>query len=239
MSKQQVEAQKKSAPTARNPIFRLNKGVILTTRKIEDCSRVENYMHFATLVHKINLYLLEYKNLSEVETILDIVYSEKLVNNIIDFVTNTDYFCNFGLRLLEHFCILDKARKFIEEGDIFYIMLGLLRTNDNETTVSALSFLSLLLTTKNTKPILSKVKILPLLVKLLKTKDIEYVFFIIDIISKCDTKSLISQGTIDVLKEIESSEDFIMLPDILRKCSLIRKELETYQTLTNNEETKQ
>jgi hypothetical protein len=44
-----------------NNIFRLNKGVIECCRKLEGEDTVENYMHFATLVHKVNLYLLEYK----------------------------------------------------------------------------------------------------------------------------------------------------------------------------------
>jgi len=91
-------------------VFKLNKGIILTCRKIynnqteeESKTTIENYIHFATLIHKINLFLLEFKSIRDVKSILEIVYSEELINRIIDFITNTDYFCNFGIRLLEHF----------------------------------------------------------------------------------------------------------------------------------------
>ena len=83
-------------------LFKLNKGVIESCRKLESDDKIENFMHFATLVHKINLIMLEYENLKAVYNIIDIIYSEKLIDKIIGFVTNTDYFCNFGIRLLEH-----------------------------------------------------------------------------------------------------------------------------------------
>ena len=221
-------------------IFKLNKGVIEIWRRLEDDDQIENYIHFATLVHKVNLYLLEYRSIKSVENIVDIVYSEKLIGRIIDFITNTDYFCNFGIRLLEHFCIVDKVRKHLETSEIFYVMVGLLRTNDNETLVSALSFLSLILNSKNANSILSKARILPLIVKLLKTKDIEYVFFINDILMtilsdkncKSHRQTLINEGVMKVLEEIETSEDFCVLPDLTKKCNLIRRELEQIQKLT-------
>ena len=113
------------------------------------------------------------------------------------------------------------------------MFLGLLRTNDNETLVSALSFMSILLTKENVNSLFSKVRLLPLIVKLLKTKDIEYTYFISDILmiilsdskSKDHRATLIQEGTIEILEEIENSEDFMMLPGLLKKCSNIKKEL--------------
>ena len=113
------------------------------------------------------------------------------------------------------------------------MFLGLLRTSDNETLVSALSFMSILLTKENVNSLFSKVRLLPLIVKLLKTKDIEYTYFISDILmiilsdskSKDHRATLIQEGTIEILEEIENSEDFMMLPGLLKKCSNIKKEL--------------
>lgn len=197
-------------------------------------------MHFATLVHKINLYMLEYTNIKHVHTIVEIIYSEKLMSQIIDFISNTDYFWNFGIRLLEHLWVHKKVRRYIEKSELFYVYLGLLRTNDNETLVSALSFMSVLLCGDNVEGILTKVRVLPLIVKLLKTKDIEYVYFISDIFmtilsdksSKVHRRTLIKEGVIEVLQEIEQSEDFMMLPDLNQKWSKIRKELQTIKNLT-------
>ncbi|CAI2360129.1 unnamed protein product [Moneuplotes crassus] len=230
-------------------VFKLNKGIILTCRKIYDNSaeeeklmNIENYMHFATLIHKINLFLLEYKNISAVKNILDIVYSEELLTRIVDFVTNTEYFCNFGLRLLEHFCILPKAREYLENSEVIYVIFGLLRTNDNETIVSAISFLSILLNPSNVSKILSKARILPILIKLLKTKEIEY--FCGDILdtilaakdAKLHRRTLLKEGVIEILQSIEEYEDFIMLPRIVKKCNRIRRELEILKQVIESKE---
>jgi hypothetical protein len=67
------------------------------------------------------------------------------------------------------------------KSEIFYILVGLLRTNDNETIVSALSFMSLLFTTENVNEVFEKTSLLQLMVKLLGTKDIEYINYVSDI----------------------------------------------------------
>jgi len=255
MSKKSLEHPSASRPGKKTrkvgqPVFKLNKGIILTWRKIyndhvdynEENTVLENYMHFATLIHKINLFLLEYKSMQSVQTILEIVYSKELLKRIIDFVTNTDYFCNFGLRLLEHFWILPKARKFLEKSDIIYVIFGLLRTSDNEIIMSAISFLSVLLTPTNVTKILGKARILPLIIKLLKSKDIEYFWgdILETILSAKDAKelrrTLLKEGVIEDLKAIEESEDFIMLPRIVKKWNVIRRELEILQTIIMKED---
>lgn len=55
----------------------------------------------ATLIHKVNLLLLEFDKVSLLKNSLQLIYSKKLLDTIIDFCTNTDNFANFGLRLLE------------------------------------------------------------------------------------------------------------------------------------------
>ena len=72
----------------------------MTCRKLEN-GPLENYTHMATLIHKVNLLLLEFDKVSMLRNSLQLIYSDKLLNVIIDFCTNTDNFANFGLRLLE------------------------------------------------------------------------------------------------------------------------------------------
>jgi len=81
-------------------VFQLNKSLILTARKLET-GPLENYTHMATLIHKMNLLLLEYDSMAQLKTVLDIIFTDKLLNIIIDFSMNTDNFANFGIRLLE------------------------------------------------------------------------------------------------------------------------------------------
>ena len=83
-----------------NKTFQLNKQLITTCRKLED-GPLENYTHMATLIHKVNLLLLEFDKVSLLKNSLQLIYSQKLMDTVIDFCTNTDNFANFGLRLLE------------------------------------------------------------------------------------------------------------------------------------------
>lgn len=55
----------------------------------------------ATLIHKVNLLMLEYDSVIQLRNIQRIVFSDKLLNTIIDFCMNTEAFANFGVRLCE------------------------------------------------------------------------------------------------------------------------------------------
>ena len=57
-----------------NRLFQLNKQVILTTRRLET-GPLENYTHMATLIHKVNLLLLEYDSVKQLRNILRIIFS--------------------------------------------------------------------------------------------------------------------------------------------------------------------
>ena len=59
---------------------------------------------------------------------------------------------------------MKEAKEWILKSEIFYLMLGLLRTSDYETIVASLSLLSTLLTA-NSLDVLNKVKLLPLILK--------------------------------------------------------------------------
>jgi len=52
-----------------NKIFLLNRQLILTARKLEE-GGLENYTHMATLIHKLNLLLLEFETLSQLRNSL-------------------------------------------------------------------------------------------------------------------------------------------------------------------------
>ena len=62
---------------------------------------------------------------------LRLIFSQKLLNTIVDFVMNTDSFANFGLRFLEILCL--EYAENVAESEICGILGGLLRTNDYET----------------------------------------------------------------------------------------------------------
>ena len=55
----------------------------------------------ATLIHKINLLLLEYESMMDLRNILQLVFTDKLLITIIDFCMNTESFSGFGIRLIE------------------------------------------------------------------------------------------------------------------------------------------
>ena len=115
--------------------------MILTARKLET-GPLENYTHMATLIHKINLLLLEFDNIPQLRNTLKLIYSQKLLNTINDFVMNTESFANFGIRFLE-ILSLQFAEEVIQ-SEILGIVTGLLRTNDYETVAQCLSFVSVL-----------------------------------------------------------------------------------------------
>lgn len=86
--------------TPQNKVFQLNKQLILTCRKLET-GPLENYTHMATLIHKVNLLLLEYDSITQMKNVVNIIFSDKLLNTLIDFCMNTESFANFGIRLVE------------------------------------------------------------------------------------------------------------------------------------------
>ena len=59
----------------------------------------------ATLIHKMNLLLLEFDSMPQLKNTLRLIHSQKLLNTVVNFVMNTDSFANFGLRFLEILCL--------------------------------------------------------------------------------------------------------------------------------------
>ena len=74
----------------------------------------------ATLIHKINLLLLEYDCVSDLKNISNLVFTEKLLNTLIDFCMNTENFANFGIRLIE-ILSLEFTQK-IAKSEIFAVI---------------------------------------------------------------------------------------------------------------------
>lgn len=87
-----------------NKLFQINKQMILTCRKLET-GPLENYTHMATLIHKVNMLLLEYDSLNDLKNIMQLVFNDKLLFTIIDFCMNTECFAGFGIRLIELFSL--------------------------------------------------------------------------------------------------------------------------------------
>ena len=87
---------------------------------------LENYVHMATLIHKLNLLLLEYDSVKQLRTILRIIFSKALLNSLIDFIMNAEQFAHFGLRLLELMSL--EYHREIAKSDIIAVVFGLLRT---------------------------------------------------------------------------------------------------------------
>ena len=170
-------------------MFQLNRQLILTARKLEQ-GPLENYTHMATLIHKMNLLLLEFETIPQLKNSLKLIFSKKLLNTVVDFVMNTDNFANFGIRFLE-IMALEYADKIVK-SEILGVVGGLLRTNDYETVAQSLSFISVLCesasisqdkTTLNIEKVLNK-KLLVLIMKVFyKTQEIEYLHYVLQIVN--------------------------------------------------------
>ena len=74
----------------------------------------------ATLIHKVNLLLLEYDSVADLKNISGIIYTDKLLNTLIDFCMNTENFANFGIRLIE-ILSLEFTQK-IAKSEIFAVI---------------------------------------------------------------------------------------------------------------------
>lgn len=74
--------------------------------------------------------------------IVNIVFTDKLLNTIIDFCMNTESFSNFGIRLIE-ILSLEYPHK-IARSEVFAVVQGLMRTNDYEVVAQCLSFVSVM-----------------------------------------------------------------------------------------------
>ena len=96
----QASDERQEGQTGFNKVFQLNKNLILTARKLET-GPLENYTHMATLIHKMNLLLLEIDNIPQLKNTLQLIYSQKLINIVVDFIMNTETFAHFGIRFLE------------------------------------------------------------------------------------------------------------------------------------------
>jgi hypothetical protein len=127
-----------------NKLFQLNKQVILTARRLET-GPLENYIHMATLIHKVNLLLLEYDSVKQLRNVLRIVFTKALLTSLVDFCMNADQFAHFGVRLLELMSL--EFHREVARSEAIAVVFGLLRTQDYETVVQCLSFVKVLLQT--------------------------------------------------------------------------------------------
>ena len=161
------------------PPFKLTKQIILTSRKLQT-GPLDNYMHAATLIHKLNMLLFECETLKDVQHVLRLIFSDQLLTCVIDFITNTDQFANFGIRLLE-LLAMEYSPQVIKSGTL-PVLLGLLRTNDYETIVQSLSFVSTLIKHASKVSDVVSPSLLALIIKVCnKDPQLEYLYFTVDI----------------------------------------------------------
>lgn len=80
----------------------------------------------ATLIHKLNLLLLEFDSVKQLRNVLRIIYSKALLNSLIDYCMNADQFAHFGVRLLELMTL--EYHREIARSEALMIVFGLLRT---------------------------------------------------------------------------------------------------------------
>ena len=74
----------------------------------------------ATLIHKANLLLLEYDSYHDLKNISQLIFTDKLLNILIDFCMNTENFANFGIRFIE-ILSLEFTEK-ISKSEIFSVI---------------------------------------------------------------------------------------------------------------------
>jgi hypothetical protein len=74
----------------------------------------------ATLIHKVNLLLLEYDSINDLKNISNLIFTDKLLNTLIDFCMNTENFANFGIRLIEILSL--EFTKKIARSEIFAVI---------------------------------------------------------------------------------------------------------------------
>lgn len=110
------------------------------------------------------------------------IATDTLIEKLTNFIINTECFAHFAVRLFEHFILASPKLKTVIEGkclspkdSLLFILTGLMKTNDYETIVASLSFIGSLLDKDNIQKIFFAVKsLLPLLCKLLRQKQLEY-----------------------------------------------------------------
>ena len=206
----------------------------------------------ATLIHKLNLLLLEFDKVFQLKTSIELIYSQKLLNTIVDFCVNTDNFSNFGIRFLEIISIQHSQDVF--ESGIIPVCSGLLRTNDYETVAQCLSFLSVLsdcqvLHERDLQQIISP-KLLSLILRTIsKSCELEYMHYVVSIANHCiRTKELREvllndiltpppttgpqqppETYIDFLKDhVEKQAEVVSIPKLFQRVVRQRKELEQW-----------
>mmetsp|Transcript_42667 Transcript_42667/g.49031 ORF Transcript_42667/g.49031 Transcript_42667/m.49031 type:complete len:242 (-) Transcript_42667:258-983(-) len=159
----------------------------------------------ASLIHQLNTSIIESSEKLDVHEVTKLVFSEKLLNQLVQYLMVADSLHNIALRTLEFFSYDETARAKIVETEAIDISFGLLRSKDYETIVATLSFLDALLAPEvihlfNRRPRLR------LFLSLLKMHQLEYIPCILDIVElTLQSKQkfeIISLGFRPVLEEI-------------------------------------
>mmetsp|Transcript_18151 Transcript_18151/g.32509 ORF Transcript_18151/g.32509 Transcript_18151/m.32509 type:complete len:187 (+) Transcript_18151:140-700(+) len=107
--------------------------------------------------------------------------SSAFIKQVLDFSMTNEDFSYLGLRVLDHFSLSEDLRvRIIGFGGI-QIALGLVRTGDYESVVSALSLLSSLVVGEQVADFV-RCNGIRVLIKLLQQQEPEYAFFVLALI---------------------------------------------------------
>lgn len=154
-------------------------------------------------------------------------------------------FAYFGLRILDHMStnaeIRSKLRNFYTVSfGLVNIALCLLRSGDYETILASLSLLTALLTPKEVSEFIEYNGI-RMISKLLQQKEVEYIYFILQIIdlilnsTKENRNQILHIGIADALKyNIKNNAELQKCPRLFGHAKRIKDEIEVFEKVVAN-----
>lgn len=142
-----------------------------------------------------------------------------------------------GLRILDHFCVIEILRKSLVEFGVINICIELLDSESHETILSSLSLLTGLVTPTESEAFLSN-GILKPICRLLVHKDIEFLFYILKLLDVIlATKARVRQnilkiGLPDLLnRNLKHNSDLQKSPVLHGTTRRVKAEIEVHERL--------
>lgn len=114
---------------------------MVTCHKIEN-GPLENYEHLASLIHKVNVLLLEYESYQDLNEISKLIFTDRFLYILMNFCTNSDTLVHFALRLIEIMCLQNPIQ--VSNSGALDLVQGLLRSTNFDIIHQCLSLLSVL-----------------------------------------------------------------------------------------------
>ena len=165
------------------------------------------------------------------------LYSAPFVSYVIEFVKSGFSYAYMGLRILDHFALVESLRQSLLQQDVLELALELLESDSHDVVLSTLSLLTGLLTAAEVESFLNKGG-LKLMCKLLVNKDIEFLFFILrilDLVLSCESRirqQILKVGLPDLLnRNLNHNSDLQKSPVLYGVTRRVKAEIEIYEKL--------